>query len=287
VKEFQEECEKLGIPKDFLNVKRWVVEPVTPLGMGNPTIAQAMVQQLLSPLIFPRLNPAAQNEVVHEALIVFTKDWRKAARWAPLKGGMVETDAKREMVGYFACLMEGVPIPLSQSNLIDQLEALLPLYAAKIAQITKRNNMATPDEAAGLGNASEYMGRAIKQFSQDKTQKEKCKQFEHIKAQQDNLARGIIQRGQQAQKAAAQQGQNGHAAVEMAKLNMQKQEGQQKMQLERQKAQQDMQIKQAEFEQKQRFDAAEMLHGIRRDGFKALADAHRNSLASEQQNEQE
>ena len=280
VQKFQKDCLESGVDPAFLEVKRWVVEPVTPLGMGNPTIAQAMVQQLLSTLIFPRLNPEAQNEVLHEALIVFTKDWRKAARWAPLKGGMIETDAKRESVGYFACLMEGVPIPLSQSNLIDQLEAMLPLYGAKIAVITKRNNMATVDEAAGLQNVSDYLRRAIMQFAQDKTQKAKVKEFDTIKAQQDNLARGVIERGQQAQQKAAQQNGNGAHAAELQKVQIEGAKGRQALALNAQRHQQDLAFNAAKHRQDQLLDAQETMDGIRREGFKALAEAHRNRLKS-------
>ena len=278
IKEFQDKCEKAGIPRDFLNVKYWQVEPVTPLGMGNPTIAQAAAQQLMA--LRPMMNPAAQNEVLHENILVITKDPRKAARWAPLSGTPAESDAKREAVGYFGTLMQGVPVPLSQSNLIDQIQALLPLYAAKIGAITKRDNMSSADEAAGLANVSDYIGRAIKQFSQDQSQKAMVKQFEEIKARQDNLARAVIQRGQAARQKQSQAG-NGHAAAEMAmKLKGQQQETQQRLQGKQAETAQTLRHREMEFQQEQQHRQAETAQELQIDGFKALADAHNKRLSS-------
>jgi hypothetical protein len=272
VQEFQRVCKEGGIPDDFLKIKRWIVEPVTPLGMGNPTIAMTMAKELLA--VRPMLPPQAQQEVLHEYLLIVTNDWRKAARWAPLKGPLMETDAKREMVGYFACLMEGVPVPLSQANVIDQLEALLPLYAAKIAQITKRDNMATQDEATGLANVSNYIGMALKQFSQDQTQKPKAKQFETIKMQQDNLARGIIQRGEQMRQKQAAAAQRNGAGGEMAlKLREHQMESAQKSRSKEAETQQLLRHREQEFQQEQRHRATETMAGIAQDGFKALTDA--------------
>jgi hypothetical protein len=286
---FRTRCLSYGIPADFLDVKHWDVEPVTPMGAGNPTIAMSTVQLLQQ--LAPKLNPTAQNEINHETLLVYTKDWRKAQRWAPLSGKPSESDAKREMVGYFAALMEGSQIPLSQANLIDQCEALLPLYAQKIANITKRNNMATQDEAAGLQGVSSYLGEAIKQLSQDQSQKARVKQFEEIKARQDNLARALIQRGAAQQKKLAQQNGNGKLQEMQQKMQLDKAKAQQDMQIRGAKAKQDMAIKGMEFLQHQRHETADLLLGhkrenfataaeVGREGFKALADAHHKRLAA-------
>jgi hypothetical protein len=286
---FRTRCLKYGIPADFLDVRIWDVEPVTPLGMGNPTIAQAAAQQLLQ--LRPMMNPTSQTKVLHKAVLTITKDPREAHDLVPLAAAPAESDAKREMVGYFAALMEGSQIPLSQANLIDQCEALLPLYAQKIANITKRNNMATQDEAAGLQAVSSYLGEAIKQLSQDQSQKARVKQFEEIKARQDNLARALIQRGAAQQKKLAQQNGNGKLQDMQQKMQLEKAQARQTMQIRGAEAAQNMQIKAAEHRQKQHHENVDLLLGHRREnfataaeagreGFKALADAHHKRLAS-------
>jgi hypothetical protein len=284
VKEFQDKWDAMGIPKQFRNIKYWRIEPVTPLGMGNPTIALAMAQQVMA--VRPMLNPTAQEEALHDYLLVITKDWRKARRWAPIAKAPQESDAKREMVGYFAALMRGAKIPLSQSNLIDQCEALLPLYAGEVTKITQRNNMATQDEAIGLQAVSEYLGRAIKQLAQDQTQAQKVKQYEEIKARQDNLARALIQRGAAAAKKAAQQNGNGKHAEAMGNLMLKGMEGKQRMKLKEQEANQNMRLKEAEFQQESHLRNIEAAHDIQHERFKTLADAHNNRLRSLQHDDE-
>lgn len=289
VKKFQRLCEKAGIPRQWLDIDFWDVDPVTPLGMGNPTIAQAAAQQLMQ--LRPMMNPQAQEEVLHENVLIITKDPRKAARWVPVSGKPNESDAKREMVGYFAALMRGAKIPLSQANLVDQCEALLPLYAGEIALITKRNNMAAQDEATGLATVSDYLGRAIKQLSQDQTLKEKVKEYEDIKMTQDNLARGLIQRGQEAQKKQAQQNGNAAGAEMAAKVQGEKAMLQTRLQGKQAETAQTLKHRELEFNQQMRHKDIEGVHeqhrkdletasGIRHDTFKALAAAHHQRLKS-------
>lgn len=289
IREFRAKCIEAGIPEQWLNVKLWRVEPVTPLGMGNPTLAQAEVQQLQQ--IAPSLSPQAQEEIKHESILVITKDWRKAQRWAPLNGPPADSDVKREMVGYFGTLMRGAKIPLSSANLIDQIEALLPLYANEIAICTQMFKMADQREALGLTTVSEYIGRAIKQLSMDKTQVVKVKEYSEIKMRQDNLARGLIQRGEQAAKKAAQQNGDGKNAELAQQLQLKGAEGKQRIALKAAEGRQKLQQRNAEFQQDLQHDALEHRFSqhrqnletaadIRHDGFKALAEAHRKRLAS-------
>ena len=200
---FQARCKSKGIPPEWLDIEQWEVEPVTPLGMGNPTIAMTMVQQLMEQR--GAYSPQAQNEILHEFTLVTTKDPRKAARWVPLDGKTTQSDASREAIGMFGTLMTGVPVPLSQSNLIDQIDALMPLFAGKIVQITQRDNMASVDEATGLQNVSQYLTQAIQQLSQDEQAKAKVKQYGDSLGKLNNEMKGIIQRGQQAAQAKADQ----------------------------------------------------------------------------------
>ena len=215
---FQARCRRAGIPAEWLDINQWIVQTVTPIGMGNPTIAQAAIQQLQA--IAPKLSQQAQNEINHESVLVLTKDPRKAARWAPVDEKPTQSDATREAVGLFATLLIAAPgsVPPPQNNYIDQIEVLLPLLAGKIAQYTKRNNMATQDEAMGLGNALQYIGQAVQALGQDPAQKQRVKKYTDDLAKLGNEVKALTQRGEQAAQAQAKQaqaGQNGEAAAKM------------------------------------------------------------------------
>lgn len=212
---FRNRCIDAGVPEQWLDVAHWEVEPVTPLGMGNPTIAQAAAQQLMA--LSPKMSPEAQQEVLHENVLVVTKDPRKAARLAPVSGKPMESDAKREAVGYFGTLMTGVAIPLSSSSLIDQIDALEPLLAGKITQITKRDNMASFDEGVGLQNVGAYLSQAIQQLGQDEQQKEKVKQYSDSLGKLMNEMKALVQRGVAARNKNNGDG-NGHDSELQSKL---------------------------------------------------------------------
>ena len=189
-----------------------------PADPNLPPQAQAAIQQLQA--IAPKLSQQAQNEINHESVLVLTKDPRKAARWAPVDEKPTQSDATREAIGLFATLLIAAPgsVPPPQNNYIDQIEVLLPLLAGKIAQYTKRNNMATQDEAMGLGNALQYIGQAVQALGQDPAQKQRVKKYTDDLAKLGNEVKALTQRGEQAAQAQAKQaqaGQNGEAAAKM------------------------------------------------------------------------
>jgi len=289
IQEFQKNCLEAQIPQVWLDVKQWVVEPVTPLGMGNPTIAQAAAQQLMG--IRPMMNPTAQNEVLHENILVITKDPRKAARWAPLAGKTTESDAKREAVGLFGTLMTGVPVPLSESNLIDQIDALMPLFAGIVTMITQRDNMATEVEARGLvnvgvldsqpqGHPPSYLQRAIAALAQDKQQAARVKQYTDALGKLSNEAKALIQRGVQARQKQAQNNGNGHAAELEAKLKGQQAETTQRMAHKEMEFKAEQRRKDAEHRAEQRRKDAEAYTDIEHGRFKAMAEAHNSRMKS-------
>jgi hypothetical protein len=278
--EFQSRCKKFGIPAEWLDIKKWVVRTVTPIGMGNPVIAQAAVEQLQK--VAPKLSPEAQQEINHETVLVYSKDPRKAARWAPISGKPTQSDATREAIGLFATLLIAAPgsVPPPQNNYIDQIEVLLPLLAGKITLYTKRNNMATAEEAMGLGNVLTYIGQAVEALGQDPQQKARVKGYSDSLAQLGNEVKGLAQRGQQAAEAEAkraQQGQNGEAAV---RLHTQQQEAAQRMTLEELRFRAEQRRKDAEARAEQRRKDADAFGSIEHERFKALAGAHNARLTS-------
>lgn len=206
VKEFQKSCEEANIPRKWLDVRLWEIEPVTPLGMGNPTVAQAAAQQLLG--ILPLLDPTAQQEAKHEIVLTITGDPRKAARWAPLGKGRGITDAQRDAQLAFGTLMQGVPIaPREGLSAIDQFEAMLPLLAGKVVACEKKG-VASADEAAGLQEVSMYLEKLVQQLAQNPQEKQRVKQYGDTLGKLNNQIKALVQRGQEQ----AQQG-NGNGGL--------------------------------------------------------------------------
>jgi hypothetical protein len=230
VQTFLRRARQIRIPRQWMDVKQWDVEPVTPLGMGNPTSAQAAAKDLVE--LRPMLDPTAQQEALHEVVLTITGDPRKAARWVPLGRKRDLTDASRDAQFSFGTLMQGVPLPQREGMPdIDQVQALLPLLAGKIVQIEQRNNMATPEEAQGMGAVGQYIGQLIERLGQDPREKQLASQLGQQLGQLMNQVKGLAQRGLEAQKKAAEaqaQG-NGHDPAAAAKLQQQLAEGQLKL----------------------------------------------------------
>lgn len=272
---FQKSCEDFKIPRQFLNVKYWEVEPVTPLGQGNPTIAQAAAQQLMQNR--GAYSPQAQAKILHDFTLVTTGDPRKAQDLAPISGRVLQSDAKREAIGLFGTLMTGVSVPLMESNLLDQIDALMPLLAGKIVQIEKRDNMADHAEASGLQNVGTYIGQAIEQLAQDPMQKEKVKLYKDSLGKLMNQVKGVAQRGTEA----AQSKGNGDDAELQGKLRNDAVLTQAKANALKAKTGQKMHLDEIKFRAGQRREDAKTYADIQHERFRTMAEAHNNRIKQE------
>jgi len=264
VKEFQKLCKDAGIPVSQMNPKFWRVEAVTPLGMGNPTMATAEAQQLGE--ISPECDPTAQREILHERLLVITKDPRKAARWAPLGKDRGVTDGQRDSQYVFGTLIQGVPVPIKEGlSVIDQIEAMLPLFAGKIVLLENRDNMATPDEASGLVEVNNYLEQLVQRLAQNPQEKQRVKQYSDSLGKLMNQVKGLSQRGQEH---AQQQNMNGEGQPDpnaIAKASTTHMMGKMKMDLAAEKAKQTQAEKEKGFVLDQRRKDAATHAQIQRD----------------------
>jgi hypothetical protein len=277
---FRNRCKEAGIPPQWMDVKLWEIVPVTPLGMGNPTIAITMAEQLMAQR--GAFNPTAQAEILHEFVLATTKDPRKAARWAPIAGKPQQSDATREAIGLFATLLIAAPgsVPPPQNNYVDQIEVLMPLLAGKIMLYTKRNNMADAEEAQGLMNVSGYIGQAIQALGQDPQQRQKVKQYGDSMGKLSNEIKALAQRGAEAAKKQAAQNGNGQAAEAQAKMQADKAQTAQSMAHKEQEFKASERRKDAEHRAEQRRKDAEAYAGTQRKEFESMASAHNNRLKS-------
>lgn len=262
-KEVQQNCKDYGIPPQFLDPKRWLVEAVTPLGMGNPVLARASAKELME--IRPLLSPQAQQEALHEIVLTFTNDPRKAARWVPL-GRMGITDASRDAQAMFGTLMQGVPVPPRQElNPIDQIDAMLPLLAGKIMVLTQRDNMADREEWTGLTTVANYLQTLIQQLAQDPQEAQRVKQYGDSLGKLNNEIKALAQRG--AEHAQQMQGQAQQDPVAEAKV-------QAIMMTTRAK----LMAQQAKDKQKMQQASEAFIKGQRRDDAKAFGEIQRNNI---------
>jgi hypothetical protein len=207
------------IPPDWLTVEKWHIEPVTPLGMGNPTIAQAAAEQLMQ--IRPACNPTAQQEILHEKILVTTGDPRKAARWAPIGKRPGMSDSVRDAQAIFGTLMQGVMVPpRDEFSPIEQCATLLPMLGQVVQKYSQRNNMATDEEVKGMTTVAQYIVTQIQRLEMDPSQKPVVKQFSDQIGKLLNLIRALAQRGQLAKQKAMQQQNNGEMAKQQQEMAM-------------------------------------------------------------------
>lgn len=217
IKTFQKRCKEFGIPRRFLNVDLWEVEPVMPIGSGNPTVAQAAVQQLMQAR--GAYEPSAQQAILHEFTQVVTGDARKAAELAPLGDTKDVTGGENYIQGIMGTLLQGIPVrPPEKISPIEQLDALIPMFGSKIAIIERRDNVGKPDEIMGLQEVYQYATGLVQRLDQDSEQKQRVKQYMDALGQLMNQVKGLAQRGQeQAKKAQQGNGTNGVDPVAMVK----------------------------------------------------------------------
>ena len=272
VQVFQKRTKAANIPLQWLDVDLWDVEPVTPLGMGNPTAAKAAARDLIE--LRPMLDPTAQQEALHEVVLNVTGDPRKAARWVPLGRKRDLSDSQRDAQFAFGTLIQGIPLPQREGMpIIDQIQALLPLLAGKIVQIEQRDNTANPQEAQGMGTVGQYIGQLIERLAQDPKEKQLSTQFGDQLGQLMNQVKGLAQRGQESAQKAMQAGSQGNGADPTAAAKLQEQIAQGQIKIQEQAA--DHRRKEAEHQQKMKHDAEAFVRDQRRADAGAFADIER------------
>lgn len=207
---FQQNCALARIPRQWLNVDKWHVERVTPLGMGNPTIAQAAAHQLMSARgAYP---PQAQQEILHEFTLVTTGDYRKAERWSPINKKQGISDAVRDAQAMFGTLLAGVMVPPKEEySPIEQVETLLPMLDAKTQEMEQAQAGVTPDQIKGLTTVAQYISVLIQRLEADPVQKQRVKVYSDALGKLLNRVKGLAQRVAEARKKAMMQnGENGN-----------------------------------------------------------------------------
>lgn len=211
VRKFQQECERLGVPKEWLNVDRWDIEVEQPIGAGNPTMEMVQAENLLK--VRPMLNPTAQQEVLHDYLTV-VGDAKRAARWAPMDGIKRVSDAQLQANQDFGTLMWGTDTPIrDELNPQEQIEVLLQKMAQVVDRILKTGGMAEVSEIVGLQTVGKHIVALLQRLGQNPEEKARVHQYQQVLGKLNNEIKGFMQRLQQQQKKA--NGEGGKLQMEM------------------------------------------------------------------------
>lgn len=226
VKKFQNDCLKAGVPEEWINSERWEIEVVRTLGSGNTQLEAAQAQALMS--VRPLMNPEAQNEVLHDFVFSITHDPKRANRLAPLDAAMPVTDTIANTEELAAAWLQTAVQPKPGLNPIEAIETMLKKMTEAVEVIQQNGGVATDKEQVnGLVMAGSYTQQWIAQLAQDKTQKQRVKQYSDALGKLMNMVKAFAQRWQEQQQ---KQNGNGMNPETMQKLQANQLLTQQKLQ---------------------------------------------------------
>jgi hypothetical protein len=253
VVEFRKECQEYGIDLGFLDVKKWVVEPMLPLGMGNPTMAMVEADNALK--LRPMLDPSSQSEALYDAAVQMVGA-KRASRWIKTKANKVSESANAA-ANAFPLMMLGLPPQIPEGlNPIEQIQTLMGLivgYMMKIEQTTKTPTM---QELTGLQTVATYIEKLVQGMAGDTANQAIYKKFAHDLSQVFNEIKKLQQHFNMAmQKQAQQQGGAAEAMQRQAEVQAKMAETAAEIKRKQVESAHDMQLQDAKFvSDKQRKD---------------------------------
>lgn len=277
-------CQMAGIPPQWLDVDLWDIQPITPIGMGNPTLAEAKANELLQ--IRPLCDPTAQQEILHDVILVKTNDPRRAQRWAPLGKEKMATPGQKVAESDYSVLIRGLPArPMEGISLTEQVETLIGLLAGEISFAEASGNMASARDVKGMNNVVQYVSGLIQRLEQDRTPQ--TRQFvQEAKGRLSKLSnsiRGFEQRLQEMAKKQAQAAQEQNGQLERAKTEAEIRKSQTDSALKVRKARMDEGLKRQQFVGDQRRKDAAVFSDIKRGEAQTRSEISRkNELAKAQ-----
>lgn len=210
VREFRNNCLKLGIPEKVLVPEAWEIIPEQVMGAGNKTQELAIAQLLMQ--YRPLYDPAAQRKILRDVTLAVTDDPGRTDELVsdqPMPSAATE-DAQRAA----AVLLAGLPIGFKQGVAHDEYAgALLNTMQVEISKIMQmQGNMATPEQIFGLLNlAGEGLDGAplgqngisahLRKLAEDPEAKQQVKQMRDVLGKNLNEIKGYQQRLQEQQQA--------------------------------------------------------------------------------------
>jgi hypothetical protein len=218
VRAFRLACLKEGVPPEVLVPEAWDIEPERVMGSGNKTLELATAQTLME--WRPLYDPEAQREILRMATLAVSDDPGATEQLVPETADKV-TDSKHDAMVAMGSLMMGLPVQFGpRVNRIEVTEVLLSEMAMIIQRIEQQQGaMATQEQLIGLQMVGQTIGEQLQIIAQDKSQKERVRQYSDALGQMMNMVKAYGQRLQEAMQQAAQQnGQQQMDPKDMAKV---------------------------------------------------------------------
>lgn len=212
---FQRDCIRSGIPRKYLNVDEWEIEPEVPIGSGNPVAEQTQAKELMN--VRPMLNPTAQQDVLHKYVAIMTDNPNEADRLVPLEQTQNISNAAKDAEFSFPLLMLGLPVRTrDELNLTDQIQTYIMLLAGKIAQFEQSQEVPSAEDIIGLRTVERHVTGLIQRMAQDENEKAKVKQYMDSLGRLMNSVKGFEQRLAEQQQASSQPGMDPKVQAEIA-----------------------------------------------------------------------
>lgn len=211
VKKFQKQCQKFGIPKEWMDIDRWEIEPEIPVGAGNPNMALAAANALFQNRM--AFGPNAQQKILHIYATVVLNDARMGLELAPLDQPQGMSQSQQDAVAAFPTLMMGLPVAWTENaSIIEQVNTMLGLLAGtiKMAQEGSQSGFGLPDakEIFGMHTVEKHIDQMIQFMAQDKQRQELAKTASQQLGNLSNEIKGIEQQFTQQRQAQQKQQQD-------------------------------------------------------------------------------
>ncbi len=204
VRSFRIACLKQGVPAEALVPEAWDIEPERVMGAGNKTLELATAQQLME--WRPLYDPEAQRAILKMSTLAVTDDAGATDELVPETADQV-TDSKHDAMVAMGSLMQALPVQFGpRTNRIEVIEVLLAEMALIVQRIEQQQQgMAKPEQLMGLQTVGQTIAEQLQIISEDKTQRDRVRQYSDGLGQLMNMVKAYGQRLQQAMEAAAQQ----------------------------------------------------------------------------------
>lgn len=266
--QFQQACREFGIPIQFVDSRLWDIDPVIPIGSGNPVEEQTLIRQLMEArTMFP---PKSQQIILNKFADIITKDPRLANELVPLDQEQEVNDSQSYAAFSFPILMHGIPVAIKPNlNLIDQIEILLGMVAGVIGRAQQSGGNAEPKDIIGFATVAKQIQEMVNLVGQDPSQAERVRGYQEALKDLLNLVKGFQQR-------ASEKAQSEEAKVSpesQAKLAEMAAKTHLDIQLKSQKAQQDQDLAAQRFALDEQRKDAQLEAEIERDNLKASTEA--------------
>lgn len=216
-KQFRLRCLKEGVPPEYLDSDRWIIEVEKALGGGNKTLEISQAQSLMEAKA--AYDPESQLEILHIYTEAVSSDAALAERLVPLGKAKSVSDGTQMGQMAAAVLMQGLPFSFKRgANHIDIVEALLHAMTIEVSKIEQGGGMATPKQLEGLGTIAQTIEQEIGIIGQNPEEKQRVRQYQDDLAKLNNMVRAYAQRLQEEQEKKAQQNGGGPDAETQAKV---------------------------------------------------------------------